>query len=68
MFDSPLEWCRVYRIWVAVDGSRASCALEHGCTTSRCPLEHLFTQKPPHARDVARAAKPGRVVFEESDA
>ncbi len=43
MFNSPLEYCTVCRMYVALDQSQGECAAEHGCSPQQpCPLTHLF--------------------------
>jgi hypothetical protein len=38
MFDSPIEWCSRYKVWVAIDQTFAECARERNCTLEQCPL------------------------------
>jgi hypothetical protein len=43
MFNSPLEYCTVCRMYVALDQTQRECAAEHDCTPQQpCPLAHLF--------------------------
>jgi hypothetical protein len=44
MFESPLEWCRTCRDWVALDQSWEEHVRECGCRCVReaCPLAALF--------------------------
>jgi hypothetical protein len=53
MFESPLEWCRVCRDWVALDQCWEEHARERGCGCPRhaCPLAALF--RPSAARQAA---------------
>jgi len=64
MFNSPLEFCKVCRMYVALDQSRRECAAEHLCTPQQpCPLAHLFAVHasealPGHAGDAPAARTP----------
>jgi hypothetical protein len=42
MFESPLEWCRVCREWVALDQSVEECARQHCCRDGACPMVTLL--------------------------
>jgi len=44
MFNSPLEYCTVCRVYVALDQSQFECARVHNCSPDQpCPLVHLFS-------------------------
>jgi hypothetical protein len=42
MFDSPIDWCRVCKDWVALDQTPAECARGHNCADRQCPLAALL--------------------------
>ncbi|TAK87520.1 MAG: hypothetical protein EPO20_04265 [Betaproteobacteria bacterium] len=46
MFDSPLDWCKVCKDWVALDQTVEECARQHRCHARECPmLALLWTQR-----------------------
>lgn len=45
MFDSPLEWCRVCKDWVALDQTVEDCARQHRCNNGECPMVALLWAK-----------------------
>lgn len=49
MYDSPIEFCPVCRVYVALDQAQAACALEQKCRrdASQCPLAALFAAPRP---------------------
>jgi len=50
MFNSPLEYCTVCRMYVALDQSQRECGAEHGCAPQQpCPLAYLFAVHGPGA-------------------
>lgn len=44
MFDSPLHFCPVCRVYVDLDQTREECATRQHCGGQHCPLEPFFTQ------------------------
>jgi copper chaperone CopZ len=38
MFDSPIAYCALKGVWVALDQSAADCRAAHCCADSGCPL------------------------------
>ena len=38
MFDSPIAYCALKGVWVALDQSAADCRAAHRCADSGCPL------------------------------
>jgi hypothetical protein len=38
MFDSPIAYCSLKGIWVALDEHAAACRAAHSCSGSHCPL------------------------------
>lgn len=42
MFESPLEWCRVCREWIALDQTVEECARQHRCRDGECPMVTLL--------------------------
>ncbi len=51
MFDSPLEWCRVCRDWVALDQTAEECAKQHRCRDGQCPMVALLWAAPQRPKD-----------------
>lgn len=50
MFDSPLEWCPVRKLWAALDEERAECVRRNQCRVVNCPLARLFAEQPAQSR------------------
>lgn len=42
MFESPLDWCRVCKEWVALDQTVEECARQHRCRDGECPMIALL--------------------------
>lgn len=42
MFDSPLQFCRLCRSFVALDEGFDECQRLHGCEPDSCPLARTF--------------------------
>jgi len=42
MFESPLDWCRVCKDWVALDQTVEECARQHHCRDGECPMIALL--------------------------
>lgn len=59
MFDSPLQFCRVCRSFVALDEGFDECQRLHGCRPDSCPLAHAFVDPCAHW-----AESPSRVANE----
>jgi hypothetical protein len=45
MFDSPLEWCKACKEWVALDQTVEECARQHRCSDGECPMAALLWAK-----------------------
>ena len=58
MFDSPMEWCRICRAWVAIDQTLGECMGERKCAQVQCPLAALLK------RDEARREFLGDTPFD----
>ncbi len=56
MFESPLEWCRVCKEWVALDQTVEECKRQHRCRDGDCPMMALLLA---HRRQEEAAAKQG---------
>ena len=53
MFDSPLQWCALRRVWVALDEECAECARRNQCGVATCPLARLFVEQLGQKRPLA---------------
>lgn len=42
MFDSPLDWCKVCKEWIALDQTVEECARQHRCRDRECPMVALL--------------------------
>ncbi len=42
MYDSPIAWCPIARIYVALDESQPECQARHQCGSGDCPLAARF--------------------------
>jgi len=68
MYDSPLDYCAVCRIYVALDRLQAECALKYRCgrTKETCPLARYL---PDTESSIENAAIPsGSSAFGRSTA
>lgn len=48
MFDSPLEWCRVCKEWIALDQTVEECKRQHCCRDGECPMGALLWAQRQH--------------------
>ena len=53
MFHSPIHFCEVKRVWVALDESVVLCRAVNGC--EQCPIGELFAAVDEHGCHVERS-------------
>jgi hypothetical protein len=53
MFESPLDWCRVCKEWVALDQTVEECARQHRCRDGECPMIALLCVSRQRSNDEA---------------
>ncbi len=53
MFNSPLQYCKVCKQYIALDQSQEECAKQHGCRVEVCPYAGLFS--PPAESEETKA-------------
>jgi hypothetical protein len=62
MYDSPLDYCSVCKIYVALDEGQHQCALWHRCgrVAASCPLAkfHADGELSPATHDAAQSKRP----------
>lgn len=56
MFDSPLQFCRLCRSFVALDEGFDECRRLHGCEPDSCPLARVFAESSAQSADAATLA------------
>lgn len=56
MYKSPLHYCRVRDVWVALDMNVEQCRAMHACPV-RCPYKALFAAVGEFGREVAVRCK-----------
>ncbi len=60
MFDSPLEWCRVCKEWVALDQTAEECKRQHHCRDGACPMAALLWAQRRHDEAALKRSLPLR--------